>query len=94
MSDLIERENVLDAICDNCKLETNFDRYKACGNCKDVKMIMDIPSAERKGEWIQNNLDGTFKIWDCSECGIHMETKWNFCPNCGARMKGVEDGTR
>lgn len=47
MSDLIEREDVLDAICDNCKLETNFDRYKACGNCKAVKMIMAIPSADR-----------------------------------------------
>lgn len=50
---------------------------------------IDALKADRpRGEWIGNNLDGTFKVWDCSECGIHMETRWNFCPNCGAKMDG------
>ena len=66
----------------------------------DVKIVLEnlkqnilkMPAIDRlQGEWIGNNLDGTFKVWDCSECGIHIETRWNFCPNCGARMKGVED---
>lgn len=52
-------------------------------------MAIEALSADRpRGEWIGNNLDGTFKVWDCSECGIHMETRWNFCPNCGAKMDG------
>ena len=68
----------------------------------DVKIVLEnlkqnilkMPAIDRpQGEWIQNNLTGTFKIWDCSECGIHMETTWNFCPNCGCdmRMKGADD---
>ena len=44
-----------------------------------------------RGEWIRNDLDGTFKVWDCSECGIHMEARWNYCPNCGAKMDGERE---
>ena len=99
MSDLIKRKDVLDAICDNCKLETDFDRYKACGNCKDVKMIMDIPSAERKGEWIWSprDTDGTVSGC-CSNCSFsHLfigghTAQYNYCPNCGADMRGEDDG--
>ena len=57
-------------------------------------IIKSVPTADRpQGKWIRNNLTGTFKVWDCSECGIHMETTWNFCPNCGCdmRMKGAGD---
>ena len=39
------------------------------------------------GKWKLNNLFG-FKIYDCSNCGIHMETRWNYCPHCGADMRG------
>ena len=52
MSDLIDREAVLDAICDNCKFETDLERYMACSTCKDVEMIKAIPSARPKDEWI------------------------------------------
>lgn len=56
-----------------------------------VQEIADFPTADVvevvHGEWKPNNLNG-FKIYDCSNCGIHMETKWNYCPHCGARMDG------
>jgi len=41
------------------------------------------------GEWISNH-DGS---WNCSECGLRVliYAKGNFCPNCGARMKGVSE---
>lgn len=42
------------------------------------------------GEWKLNNLNG-FKIYDCSNCGIHMEARWNYCPHCGAKMERRED---
>ena len=83
MSDLIKRSDAIEAI--------TFSMLNALNTEERISLIMSIPSAERKGEWMQNNLDGTFKIWDCSECGIHMETKWNYCPNCGARMEVARD---
>lgn len=53
--------------------------------------IRSVPTADVvevvHGEWKPNNLNG-FKIYDCSNCGIHMEARWNFCPHCGADMRG------
>ena len=47
---------------------------------------------ETKGKWIATWEDGIFK---CSECNAHRpmkaENKENFCPNCGADMREVEE---
>ena len=48
----------------------------------------------KRGEWKISNLPkGEMKY--CSECGfgqyIKDERMYNFCPNCGARMKGADD---
>ena len=50
---------------------------------------------ERYGQWIEHNFDETkdrldYELpYECSECherqGIR---KFNYCPNCGAKMKG------
>lgn len=49
-----------------------------------------------KGEWIFNQYDGNANIgnWHCSECrhieigGYNQKPNANFCPNCGADMRG------
>lgn len=56
---------------------------------KDVDMTVwaDRP----QGEWIKRSSVGN---WECSVCGsdvIAIEQKYNFCPHCGAKMKGVSD---
>lgn len=54
-----------------------------------LEKAIEALSADRPhGEWVLNDQIGTFKMWDCSRCGIHMETRWNYCPNCGAKMDG------
>ena len=43
-------------------------------------------SAERVGEWIEVDSNGCCR---CSECGKFTATYHaNYCPNCGAKMKG------
>ena len=96
MSDLIEREAVLDAICDNCKFETDLERYMACSTCKDVEMIKAIPSARPKGEWMPiieaNEFGEAYQAGIyCSECGETLGCGANFCPFCGADMRERED---
>jgi len=62
--------------------------YIECKTKALVKDINAIPSADRpQGEWIPNH-DGS---WNCSECGLRVfiYAKGNYCPNCGARMKGA-----
>ena len=66
-----------------------LSKYYANGGIVQAYEI--VPSADRKGHWIDNDKSGTFKIWDCSECGISMEAPWNFCPHCGADMRGGDD---
>ena len=57
-----------------------------------IMTIPALPSAEPKtGEWKPKNHHTDY----CSNCGFE-ETQWrtadyNFCPSCGARMKGVDD---
>lgn len=50
--------------------------------------------ARQTGEWIFNTSTSNGKSWNvCSECGESMFHPANFCPNCGARMKGAEHET-
>lgn len=86
MSDLISRQDVLDAVND-------------CGIC--IQRILDIPSAEperKTGKWeVQPSTgeDRPFIWWKCSECGhvIFSETERDkrefhaFCGRCGAEMR-------
>ena len=69
-----------------------------------VKTWLDeIPSAEperKKGEWLCDSYCLIFKrkIWRCSVCGNLLDFEGvnagrgdaNYCPNCGADMRGQE----
>ena len=46
---------------------------------------------QRGGEWAINGVDGNIiGNWRCSACnGVSLKDS-NFCPNCGAKMKGGE----
>lgn len=44
-----------------------------------------------QGEWIITNPKHT-NLARCSECNFFKDTNgWNFCPNCGADMRGVRE---
>lgn len=60
---------------------------KGMPNFATAEEIADRP----QGEWKPKNHHTDY----CSNCGFE-ETQWrtadyNFCPSCGARMKGVDD---
>lgn len=74
-----------------------------CYPCEKVlKKIDEQPTIEERktGKWIRN-VDDDINAWwyECSECGDyplknaygHDElSQW--CPHCGAKMEGEEDG--
>lgn len=63
------------------------------GTVPSEVMVGELPSAERKGTWIGKPIAGYCTV-RCSVCGdVFLENsgKWNFCPNCGADMRGEEE---
>lgn len=52
----------------------------------DVQPTVDAEPV-RHGHW---EWDGDFICSNCGERG--HRNKWNYCPNCGAKMDEVEDG--
>jgi Zn finger protein HypA/HybF involved in hydrogenase expression len=92
MSDLISRQDTLKFLCEKC---TEGDERMECGayRCIEYRFIENMPSADRPtGEWerIPYSFTNGFR---CSCCGTKSREKhWNYCPNCGARMKGVDNG--
>lgn len=62
---------------------------------------IDPASLRPKGEWITmtywKNRRGhhvQYVVKKCSLCNFRVKAKWNdnFCPNCGADMRGERDG--
>lgn len=52
-----------------------------------------LPSAERKGKWIETNIKGMDYVY-CSECQdsyypVPLDPSWEYCPHCGADMRGA-----
>ena len=90
MSDLIRRSDAVEVI------KKNHYNVGGCGATLKVmiEQIKAIPSADRpRGEW-ENYKDEH----RCSNCGEVVIDDWydtddwyNFCPNCGAKMKGADD---
>ena len=73
--------------------------YKVQMNSKGMpNFATAVEIADRpQGEWIDTGKDPDHShpltaIWyRCSECGDGTNTKTNYCPNCGAQMKGADD---
>ena len=72
-----------------------------CRACEvdDVKAeLEEAPTAQerKKGKWIRLDEYPDDESLKCSECGVVLEdwvmgAFFNYCPNCGADMRGEED---
>ena len=83
--------------CDNCPqcnrrcdADVVFSRRDICGMLDDAEIV----DAElvRHGRWEYLNCFEKGR-YQCSECGhfIDAGADMNYCPNCGAKMKGDEN---
>ena len=88
--DLIDRQDAIDAVSD-------------CGIC--IQKIVDLPSAQKTGKWIACDSSEHWKCSECgyrasywfneensSSYELDM-SEWlsDYCPNCGASMRGEEE---
>ena len=81
--------------------EINIDNFPNTVTIKDIKRILrEIPAADVapvvRGKWIkvqkENIWGDSIPVFECSICGKYttgtkgIMTKFNYCPNCGAKM--------
>lgn len=94
MRDLISREAAIKAICTQGTSAERDGQYVislATAKQRAVDILESLPTIDpvKHGRWV---MQGT--AYGCSLCGegaIHPFH--NYCPNCGARMRGEEDET-
>ena len=84
MSDLISRQEAIDALDKIGSLDTNADKIYAR---ELFKALPPAQSEQKKGKWIKKK-----SMIYCPNCYNGFEAifirDYNFCPNCGAKMEG------
>ena len=97
MKDTIYRQDAIEAIKGNTFAPgVDYMEINGYGAIEDIRAL---PSADRpQGEWIKFGLGRGTRILFCTNCERRIEvplsqgdSNYDFCPNCGARMKGADD---
>ena len=55
----------------------------------DASHCVNYEKSSKQGNW--NKAHSDYWTYVCSECGRVEDTRHNYCPNCGADMRGEED---
>lgn len=82
--------------CEGCPFAVLFIDYYTCDRIEKAERVV-LEKGYRKverGEWIEKTHDwdfGDYIDYTCSICGSREQNKRNFCPECGADMRGKEE---
>ena len=97
--DCISRQVVLEQLNVYCKANCKYTKAeqdvmcRACDTGSCIELIEDMPSVtptRARGKWMTEHNKGYVQ---CSNCHTRVPfcKRSNFCPNCGADMRGEED---
>lgn len=89
MDDLIRRSDAIKEIGNAFDMGDCYcDRHSIIGLMFSVPSVTVEP---KHGEWILNGNFAGLNHHKCSVCGKDEFRLWDFCPNCGAKMKGADE---
>ena len=76
--------------------ETSLNHY--IEGYREARKCFERPKGEwvYRQEWFEDEKEPRM-AWGCNQCGSSIKSvheKRNFCPNCGADMRGEEDETQ
>ena len=92
MGRLIDADALINRIDSIIKVN-RLDTQKVWFTPNGAKLLVEEQPTieERKGKWLQDKHDiAGYGYFDCSECGADFYDTYDFCPNCGAKMKHNE----
>lgn len=93
MDDLISRQAAIELFERELSKRYNT-RERAIGFIGAKRILENVPTVQPErhaGKWISNDIDP--EAWNfCSVCGESAIDLYDFCPNCGADMRGEEHG--
>lgn len=84
-----------DEWCHDCK-EYNHDKHCCPRYTKVIRNAVKEMKEPKIGHWITTRTfmhDGEYYCDKC-KCDSPNNEKWDYCPNCGAKMKEAEDGNK
>lgn len=67
--------------------------WNFAAKCRNIiEDALTIEPKHKKGKWIHHE-GGYSDHYECTACSnaIVLTERWNYCPNCGARMEGCDD---
>lgn len=92
------KKRIAELSLDNKMLKNTIDADKGVMLDRIRFLEAQLP---KRGKWIGIEYDGyadgypVYDVWECSECGEEHngeeDTLPNYCPNCGAKMKGEQE---
>ena len=56
-----------------------------------IDMAIEALSELKTGEWVLNPILPDIHRYMCSNCKSHHRKRYNYCPSCGAMMRGEEE---
>ena len=81
------RAEILDCLtdrpCEVCK-------FHESGRCERWDCVFE--EKQKMGRWLKVD-DEEPIAYDCSECGAMVSRRYRFCPDCGAKMVELQEGS-
>ena len=89
-ADLLKENHLMSDDCNNCEQNPIACEYDYEYTKKDFcEWIDNEPTADVRenvhGEWV---LEHSSQLWECTNCHEREIRTTDFCPNCGADMRG------
>lgn len=82
--DLISRQAAIECLIDALYDLDEADYVDNTFIEEELKKVPAVQPEQKKGRWIQSKHTDTVL---CSQCGKCYGDEYNYCPNCGAKMK-------